>query len=64
MDKADYEYKLHKVVYRNFLKRELDRSGNEYYWQKQILEEIMWFHFQDILEHVANHSKGLNILIH
>ena len=37
---------------------------DEEYCPKQILEEIMWFHFQGIFEHSAYHSKGPKTLLH
>ena len=37
---------------------------NEDHCMKQILDEVMRFHFQGILEHAAFHAKGENIFLH
>ena len=63
-EKACYEYKPHKGVCLNDLNIELDRITNGDYWTKRILEEIMWFYFQGILEHASYYSKRKKRLLH
>ena len=51
MDKTASENKFHKNVYLTPEKRELGISMNEGNWPKGILDKIMWFHSQGILEY-------------
>ena len=64
MYKAAYEHNLHKVFYLPYKNRESDISTNEDHWPKQLLDEIIWFHFQGILEQADFHANGEKIILH
>ena len=62
MVKAVYEDNHDFIVYIPYVKSDLDWIINVDHWPKLLLNEIEWIQFEGILEHVAFHAKGDNII--